>query len=64
MYDLSSGKTCLGYSPHGCTTYMSQNCIPEDNQRVQDWMKTQQIEGYNTRLFKTVSEDGKVNIVT
>jgi dipeptidyl-peptidase-3 len=61
MYDLSSGKTCLGYSPHGCTTYMSQNCIPEDNQRVQDWMKTQQIEGYNTRLFKTVSEDGKID---
>nr|XP_008196345.1 PREDICTED: dipeptidyl peptidase 3 [Tribolium castaneum] len=61
MYDLSPGKTCLGYAPHGCTTYLSKNCTPEDNQRVQDWMKTQNIEGYNTRLFKTVLPDGKID---
>ncbi|RZC40446.1 dipeptidyl peptidase 3, partial [Asbolus verrucosus] len=61
IYDLSPGKTCLGYSPHGCTTYLSMNCTPEDNQRAQDWMKTHGIEGFNTRLFKTVHEDGRID---
>ncbi|KAJ3648845.1 hypothetical protein Zmor_020616 [Zophobas morio] len=61
IYDLEAGKTCLGYAPHGCTTYLSKNCTPEDNQRAQEWMKSQQIDAYNTRLFKTVFPDGKID---
>nr|XP_023013816.1 dipeptidyl peptidase 3 [Leptinotarsa decemlineata] len=57
LYDLSPGKTCLGYTPEGCTTYLSKNCTPEDNEAVQNWMKSEKMECYNTRLFKTVEND-------
>lgn len=57
LYDLSPGRTCLGYPPHGCTTYLSKNCTSEDNERVQNWMKSQQLQFYNNRLFKTESEN-------
>lgn len=59
IFDLSPGKTCLGYAPHGLTTYLSKNCTPEDNEKVQKWMKNEKLEMYNTRLFKT-SGEGKV----
>lgn len=59
IYDLSPGKTCLGYNPQGCTTYLSKNVTPEDNERVQNWLKSEKMECYNTRLFKT-EENGKV----
>uniref|UniRef100_A0A6P7FY09 Dipeptidyl peptidase 3 n=1 Tax=Diabrotica virgifera virgifera TaxID=50390 RepID=A0A6P7FY09_DIAVI len=57
LYDLENGKCCLGYSPSGITTYLSHNCTPEDNEKVQNWLKTQDMECYNTRLFKTVVGD-------
>lgn len=59
VYDLSNGRHCLGYPPHGCNTYLSKNCSPEDNEKVQKWMKSKQMEGYISRLFKT-EENGKV----
>ncbi|XP_022920138.2 dipeptidyl peptidase 3 [Onthophagus taurus] len=52
IYDLSPGKTCLGYPPHGCTTYFSSNFTAADNDIVQDRFK-KQLELYNTRCFKT-----------
>ncbi|KAI4468162.1 dipeptidyl peptidase iii-related [Holotrichia oblita] len=52
IYDLSPGKTCLGYPPHGSTTYFSKNFTSEDNDIVQKWMKRRQLEPYNTRCFK------------
>lgn len=57
IYDLNPGKTCLGYPPQGCTTYLSKNCDSSDSERVQNWLKTQQIQCYNTRLFKTIKDD-------
>ncbi|XP_076268047.1 dipeptidyl peptidase 3 isoform X2 [Rhynchophorus ferrugineus] len=59
IYDLSSGKTCLGYNPAGITTYLSKNVSQADTEKVQNWLKTRQIECYNSRLFK-YEEDGKV----
>lgn len=53
IYDLQPGKTCLGFPPVGCTTYLSKNCNAEDNEKVQHWLKTEHLECYNTRLFKT-----------
>lgn len=55
IYDLSDGRKCLGYRPNGCTTYFSKNFTEKDNERVQNWSKSNQIELYNTRCFKTVS---------
>lgn len=57
IYDLSSGRSCLGYPPQGCTTYLSKNCDSGDNERVQNWLKKHQIQCYNTRLFKTIVND-------
>ncbi|XP_057662440.1 dipeptidyl peptidase 3 [Diorhabda carinulata] len=59
LYDLENGKSCLGYGPSGITTYLSHNCTPKDNEKVQNWLKSEKIECYNTRLFKTVSADNK-----
>ncbi|KRT81096.1 Peptidase, partial [Oryctes borbonicus] len=59
IYDLSPGKTCLGYSPHGCTTYFSKNFTSADNEAVQKWMKRKQLEPYNTRCFKK-ENNGKI----
>lgn len=52
IYDLSPGKTCLGYNPLGTTTYLSKNITPEDTEKVQNWLKSKKIECYNNRLFK------------
>ncbi|CAH0550916.1 unnamed protein product [Brassicogethes aeneus] len=52
LYDLSDGKNCLGYRPKGITTYLSRNCTPEDNEKVQNWLKSHKLEAYNSRLFK------------
>lgn len=60
IYDLSLGKTCLGYSPHGCTTYFSKNFTSADNDNVKKWMKKKQLEPYNTRCFKT-EKNGKIS---
>lgn len=61
IYDLQPGKTCLGYYPQGCTTYLSKNCTPTDSEKVQKWMKSENMECYNNRLFKTES-NGTVSI--
>lgn len=57
IYDLSPGKTCLGYPPHGSTTYFSKNFTSQDNDIVQKWMKRKQLEPYNTRCFKKQTSD-------
>ncbi|KAB0803489.1 hypothetical protein PPYR_00459 [Photinus pyralis] len=54
LYDLSQGRTCLGFPPDGCTTYFSANCTSEDNARVLSWLKKLNLELYNTRCFKKV----------
>lgn len=60
LFDLSEGHTCLGFPPQGCTTYFSSNCGPEDSLRVQKWMKKENLECYNTRVFKKESTKDKV----
>lgn len=59
VYDLSPGKTCLGYRPHGISTYLSSNMTPEDAKIVQQWMSKHKVGYYNTRAFKTVNNNGK-----
>ncbi|XP_050299659.1 dipeptidyl peptidase 3 isoform X2 [Anthonomus grandis grandis] len=59
IYDLGPGKTCLGFNPEGVTTYLSKNVTIDDTLIVQNWLKSKNMECYNTRLFKTEKE-GKV----
>ncbi|KAF5297918.1 hypothetical protein FQA39_LY11903 [Lamprigera yunnana] len=60
LYDLRRGRTCLGFPPEGCTTYYSSNCTPDDIARIQNWLKKQNLESYNTRCFKTALMSGDV----
>lgn len=59
IYDLSNGKTCLGFRPHGITTYLSSNMSTEDCKTVQEYMSKTNLGYYNTRAFKSL-ENGKV----
>lgn len=53
VYDLSNGRTCLGYRPHGITTYLSSNITAEDAKVIQQWMSTKNLGLFNTRAFKS-----------
>lgn len=53
IYHLSKDTLSLGYNNQGLTTYLSKNVTPEDNEKVIKWLKDQNMEAYNTRLFKT-----------
>ncbi|XP_018321476.1 dipeptidyl peptidase 3 [Agrilus planipennis] len=59
IFELKKGRTCLGFPPQGCTTYLSANCGPEDNKKVENWLKKHQLEPYNSRCFKT-ENNGKI----
>ncbi|KAF5280315.1 hypothetical protein FQR65_LT03124 [Abscondita terminalis] len=61
LYDLRQGRTCLGFPPQGCTTYLSSNCTPEDAARVLNWLTKHNLESYNTRCFKTSSANGEID---
>mmetsp|Transcript_30562 Transcript_30562/g.99812 ORF Transcript_30562/g.99812 Transcript_30562/m.99812 type:complete len:721 (-) Transcript_30562:166-2328(-) len=45
---------------NGVSTYFSANCTTEDAELAQRFLDANGISAYNTRLFKTVAEDGKV----
>lgn len=61
LFDLREGRTCLGFPPQGCTNYYSENCSPEDSDRVQKWLIRHNMESYNTRVFKNEKHNGVVS---
>jgi len=54
VYDLSHKKRHLGLGEKGHTTYFSSNCTSEDAELVSRYLKSIQMEAYNTRVIKTV----------
>lgn len=60
MYNLSSRHREQSLKPTGVTTYFSSNCDAEDAQRVQEYMVSKHVEGWNTRLLKTVVNGSKL----
>ncbi|CAL8077070.1 unnamed protein product [Calicophoron daubneyi] len=52
VYSLHPRRLQLDFGPSGLTTYYSSNCTRYDAELVQNHMKKNMIEGYNTRLFK------------
>lgn len=59
MFSLESRLRHLGLGKEGITTYFSGNCTMEDAKLAQDFLDSQNLSAYNTRLFKEVDQDGK-----
>ncbi|XP_042296673.1 dipeptidyl peptidase 3 [Sceloporus undulatus] len=60
MFSLEPTQKHLGLSGQGVSTYFSSNCSMEDAKLAQDFLDSQNISAYNTRLFKT-KVNGKVS---
>ncbi|XP_054717217.1 dipeptidyl peptidase 3-like [Uloborus diversus] len=58
IYSLKDGEKQLGFPNIGITTYLSKNFTKEDEDIVKNFFKKQNIEAYNSRLFKTVDASG------
>uniref|UniRef100_A0A8C0SQT5 Dipeptidyl peptidase 3 n=2 Tax=Canis lupus familiaris TaxID=9615 RepID=A0A8C0SQT5_CANLF len=59
MFSLEPRLRHLGLGKEGITTYFSGDCTMEDAKLAQDFLDSQNLSAYNTRLFKGVSLDGK-----
>ncbi|XP_069874271.1 dipeptidyl peptidase 3 [Dipodomys merriami] len=61
MFSLEPRLRHLGLGKEGVTTYFSENCTMEDAKLAQDFLDSQNLSAYNTRLFKEVDRDGKTS---
>ncbi|XP_064432200.1 dipeptidyl peptidase 3 isoform X4 [Mirounga angustirostris] len=59
MFSLEPRLRHLGLGKEGITTYFSGDCTMEDAKLAQDFLDSQNLSAYNTRLFKGVPQDGK-----
>nr|XP_044997461.1 dipeptidyl peptidase 3 isoform X3 [Jaculus jaculus] len=59
MFSLEPRLRHLGLGKEGVTTYFSGDCTMEDAKLAQDFLDSQNLSAYNTRLFKEVDQDGK-----
>uniref|UniRef100_T1IIF5 dipeptidyl-peptidase III n=1 Tax=Strigamia maritima TaxID=126957 RepID=T1IIF5_STRMM len=59
IFSLTDHLKQLGLNRNGITTYFSANCTEEDTNFINKFFKKQNIEAYNTRLFKTTEEKGQ-----
>ncbi|XP_055952448.1 dipeptidyl peptidase 3-like isoform X1 [Argiope bruennichi] len=60
IYSLKDKECCLGFPYKGTTTYMSKNITEEDLEAVKKFLKNQNLEPFNTRLFKTVDDNDRI----
>ena len=58
LFSLSDQEKQLGLGEKGITKYFTPNCQLADSQTVNQFMKTKNLEGYISRVIKTV-EAGK-----
>ncbi|KAF4526593.1 hypothetical protein B566_EDAN006408 [Ephemera danica] len=56
LYSLNKKQKSLGLGEKGTTTYFSGNCTLEDAELITEFLKTKNIDAYNTRAFKTVRQ--------
>ncbi|CDS42565.1 dipeptidyl peptidase 3 [Echinococcus multilocularis] len=61
IYSLHPRRLRLAFPPDGLTTYYSGDCTREDAEIVQKYLNAKKIEGYNTRVLKSLrpNPDGK-----
>ncbi|XP_044536016.1 dipeptidyl peptidase 3 isoform X1 [Gracilinanus agilis] len=60
MFSLEPQQRHLGLGNEGTTTYFSENCTLEDAKLAQNFLDSQSLSAYNTRLFKGTDTDGKL----
>ena len=54
----------LGFGPtDGLSTYFSSNCTKGDAEKCQRFLDEYKISAYNTRLFKTIADNGRVTFL-
>ena len=54
IYSLHPRRLRLAFAPNGLTTYYSGNCTREDAEIIQRYLNAKKIEGYNTRVLKSL----------
>lgn len=59
MFSLEDRQKQLGLGAKGTTAYFSGNCDLKDAELAQKFLDFKGISAYNTRLFKTVGDNGK-----
>ncbi|GAB1302019.1 Dipeptidyl peptidase 3 [Apodemus speciosus] len=59
MFSLEPRLRHLGLGKEGVTTYFSGDCTMEDAKLAQDFLDSQNLSAYNTRLFKVAGQGGK-----
>ncbi|CAG5115870.1 unnamed protein product, partial [Candidula unifasciata] len=59
MFSLDGKQKELGLGEKGTSTYYSANCDERDAKIAQEFLISQNISPYNTRLFKTQDEAGQ-----
>lgn len=56
---LNDNELQLGFGDVGVTSYLSSNITKADTEKIDRFFKQNNIESWNTRLFKEVGADGK-----
>nr|CUU98717.1 dipeptidyl peptidase 3 [Hymenolepis microstoma]CUU98718.1 dipeptidyl peptidase 3 [Hymenolepis microstoma] len=59
IYSLHPRRLRLAFAPDGLTTYYSGSCTREDAEIVQEYLKARKIEGYNTRVMKSLNPNSE-----
>nr|XP_042900037.1 dipeptidyl peptidase 3 [Parasteatoda tepidariorum] len=60
IYSLKDKERRLGFPYEATTTYISNNFLKEDEEIVKNFFKKQNMDAWNSRLFKIVDESGTV----
>lgn len=56
VFSIEDKEKQLGFPNLGVTSYFSRNCTEEDSNIVKQFLKTKNLEAYNSRVFKVVND--------
>eukprot|EP00672_Neobodo_designis_P017462 CAMPEP_0174832582 /NCGR_PEP_ID=MMETSP1114-20130205/3750_1 /TAXON_ID=312471 /ORGANISM="Neobodo designis, Strain CCAP 1951/1" /LENGTH=682 /DNA_ID=CAMNT_0016066443 /DNA_START=44 /DNA_END=2092 /DNA_ORIENTATION=- len=62
IYSHEEGELALGFEPKGRTSYYSPGITKEEVEKVDEYLKAQRIEQWNTRVWKVADKHFEVRI--